>query len=69
MATIPTITEIDALRLDNLLLKAENAQLTTERQRMTFNEFARTLEQPGYVLQRLPDGTWAYQPQPAETGR
>jgi hypothetical protein len=68
---IPQVSELHSALLEAALLKTEVAALRGalcekegELARIRLNAIASALEQPGYVLQRAPDGAWVYQPNP-----
>lgn len=75
-AKVPTLSEVDALKLEQKLLQLENMRLRMQQTpegraaaqlEQELQEFAKTLEKEGYVLQRTEQGTWSYIPQVEET--
>jgi hypothetical protein len=60
----PTVSEIDALKLENALLRVEGLQLHLQSRQAELHALAKSLERPLWVLQRVSEGTWVYQPAP-----
>jgi hypothetical protein len=68
----PLVSEVDGLKLEAAMLRAQlaesqaiNAQQVWQKHRDEFNGMAKGLEVDGYQLHRTNDGAWVYQPMPA----
>lgn len=62
----PTLNELDALRLDNALLRVENLQAQIRAIQTETEHHAQRLHVPGYQLTRTANG-WIYNPLTGET--
>jgi len=63
----PTMSELDALKLDKIVLSMENAQLQIVQLQTTLKEmqgqaqsFVQSLQKPGFNLTRNDKGAWVY---------
>ena len=72
--TVPTINELDGLKLDRVVLSIENLQLKLaqgqaelEKMRTDAQPFIQSLQKPGYQLAKDQQGNWIYQAEPAKT--
>lgn len=63
---VPTLSELDAARLDRAVLRIEVLQLHLQARQAEATALVQSLERDGFSLHRLPDGTWAYQPTPVK---
>jgi hypothetical protein len=59
-APAPVVSEVDALRLDKLLLTAENLQLRMAQVQTEIQAALKGMERPGYTVSRDPGGAWIY---------
>ena len=62
--TTPKVSELDAAKLENAVLRIELLQLHLRSREAEANTLIQSLARPGYLLQRTPDGGWVYQPAP-----
>jgi hypothetical protein len=65
----PTLSATDAaelsrrmMLLENLSLKVQLFQTQAQQAQTELQAFVKTLERPGYALQQMPDGKFAYVP-------
>ncbi len=56
----PVVSEVDALKLDKLLLTAENLQLRMAQVQSELQGALKAMEKPGFVVSRDPSGAWIY---------
>jgi hypothetical protein len=71
MSFLPKVSELDGLKLEIALLRAENLQLQMnavqqglQKYQGEFHALSDSLKVDGYELRRMPDGAWVYQPLP-----
>ena len=60
----PVLSELDALKIENALLKINKAQTDLEALKTAFQSLLTTLQKPDYVIAQGADGKLAYQPEP-----
>jgi hypothetical protein len=66
-AAVPVLSELDRLKLDNVILKIENTQAQMQAAQQVLlklqddaKALAAALQKPGYQLTRAQDGSWSY---------
>jgi hypothetical protein len=71
MSAIPKVSELDGLKLEAALLRAENLQLQLnavqqglQKYHGEYRALSDALKVDGYELRRMQDGVWVYQPLP-----
>ncbi len=62
----PIVSDLSAAKLDAAVLLRENCELRLQMAQRDVDALARELAHDGFVLQRLGNGAWVYQPAPPE---
>jgi hypothetical protein len=72
-SVVPTVGELDGLKLDKVVLSIENLQLKLtqgkaelEKMDADARAYVATLQKPGYQLTKDQQGKWIYQVEPAK---
>ncbi len=59
-APAPVLAEVDGLRVENLLLKVQQATIVLDKLKADFQTLINSLQKPGYQLTQGPDGKLSY---------
>jgi len=63
----PVLAEVDGLRLENGLLKVQQATLALDKLKADLQALITSLQKPGYQITQGPDGKLVYTPVPSTT--
>ena len=61
---VPVLSEMDALKIENAMLKVQAATQQLEAMKASFQSLLSSLQKPGYVIAQGQDGKLVYQPEP-----